>query len=207
MYKSNLLLISIIFLSSFTNISSGDPVTDAAQKGLQNYLVLIPAGRENLYGFSTGDDLKNCTVGKPYQLLKLSLDFYQGTYDPAKNYLSPGKEWRVPVVMNGDNRTLLTVTADADTYNIVDLGGALLSRELQQASAHTGDNDHFYILRIYPLSADFFVDAQTADISEASFTPLTSAIMAMPSLQNKPYSLNEVLPIIKASLDQKAKTN
>jgi hypothetical protein len=202
-----LFIIALLFFSSFNTISSDDPVISAAQKELQSYLALIPAGRESLYGFPCAADLKNCTVGKPYQLLKLSTDFYQGTYTPETDYLVMGNEWRVPVVSGGTNCSLLTVTSQGGNYNVVDMGGALLSRELQQASAQTGSGDQFYILRIYTLHADFFVDAKTSSASDASFFPLTSAIMAMPSLQNKSYSLSEVLPVIKTASDLRAKTN
>jgi hypothetical protein len=206
MCRSALLLIAIFFFSSFDNLTSGnDPVVSAAQKGLPDYLALIPAGREALYGFPSQDDMKNCSVGKPYQLLKLSKDLYYGTYEEGKSYLVTGNEWRVPVVSNGESRTLLTVTASKGNYSVVDMGGALLSRELQQISAKADGNDNFYILRIYPLTADIFVDAKTASFSDAAFFPLTSAIIAMPSLANRSYTLNELLPIIKAALDKQPK--
>ncbi|HXS38099.1 MAG TPA: hypothetical protein VN721_15455 [Flavipsychrobacter sp.] len=202
MYRA-LLLMLVLFLSSFDNFSSTNGmVMRTAQQELPRFMALIPADHANLYGFSTDDNLQTCTVGKPFQMLALNADFYNGNYVAGKTYIVPGKVWRVPVISNGAYRTLLTVAGDNGNYNAVDIGGAGLATELQQKSAGASKDDNYYLLRVYPLSADFFVDAKTSSLADASFIPLSSAYMAIPSLQNKSYSMDEILAVIKSTLNQ-----
>jgi len=202
MYRA-LLLILVLFSSSFDNFSSTNSmVMTAAQQGLPQFIALIPAGHAESYGFSTDDNLQTCTIGKPFQMLTLSADFYNSDYVAGKTYVVPGKIWRVPVISNGAYRTLLTVAGENSNYNAVDMGGAGLATELQQKSAGASKDDNYYLLRVYPLSADFFVDAKTSSLADATFIPLSSAYMAMPSLKNKSYSMDEILTVIKSALNQ-----
>ena len=209
MRRPYIMLVAVIVLCSFTNIfATQDQVIQAANNGLQQYLKLIPAGSETQYGFLSRSEVQNATVGKPLQALALNADFYNKDYVPGTNYLVVRDEWRVPVIFNNEYKTLLTVANDQNNLKVVDLGGAGLSRELQTVSASLSKDDNFYILRIYPLSADFFVDVKSGDISmtNAVCIPLSSAIMAIPSLQQKStYTLNEILPIIKTTLTNSTK--
>jgi hypothetical protein len=200
------LLIAVLFLSSFYGFSSvNDDVIAAARKGLPYFVGLIPNGQQTLYGFSADDNLQHCSVGKPFRIISLRQDFYDSSYSAEKNYLVPGKMWRVPVISNGTCRMLLTVAGEQGNYNAVEIGGAVLANELGQMSANANNNDNYYILRIHPLSCDFFVDAAGPTLDGAGFIPLASALSAMPSLNNRTYSLDELLPLIKASLIQPGK--
>jgi hypothetical protein len=195
---------ALLFLCSFT-VSEQDIVVKTAQQGLQHFLSLIPAGTGGNYGFAAQDELGQCTVGKPYRMLTMSADFYNNAYAPDKDYLLVNSEWRVPVILNGTYKTLLTVTEDKGSYSVVDLGGAELARELQRMSVNAG-NEEFYILRIHPLNADFFVTANSAVSSEAAYVPLSSAVMAMPSLSSgHSYTLSEVETAIQTTLKTQPK--
>jgi hypothetical protein len=211
MRRSILLLLAVLLLSSYTNqLSWNEKITQAAQKGLPVYLGMIPPGMKEKYGFFSGDDLKKCTIGKPFRVLSPSRMFYNSQEEPdiTKNasLIQIANEWRVPVLCNNRSRTLLTVTSNMNECQVVDLGGAVLAQELQQVSADAGKDDDLYLLRIYPLAADFFVNAKTGSINDAGCIPLTSATMAMPSLkQRKTYTLNDVLSIVKSTLDKQAK--
>ena len=211
MNKYIVFIFPLVFLCSFRSIvANNDQVMNAARSGLAGYLEKIPAGSQDQYGFAAGDDLQKCTVGKPYQMLAVTIDFLRNPFvaDPLTYAadLQPGNEWRVPVVLNGANHTLLTVANNQGNCQVVNLGGAELSVELQQKSANAGADDNFYLFRVYQLSCDFFVDAKGASLADAAYFPLQSAIMAIPSLSGKPsYTLSELLPIIKGALNQQAK--
>src|SRR5437763_12837124 len=102
MYKSILLVVAIIFLSSYSSDvpNQNEKVIQAAQKGLTAYLNMIPSGMEDRYGFSAGDNLTKCTVGKPYRVITPAKIFYNSQVIPNSN-TSPlvmvTNEWRVPV--------------------------------------------------------------------------------------------------------------
>jgi hypothetical protein len=195
---------ALLFLCSFT-VSEQDVVVKTAQQGLQHFLSLIPAGMGENYGFSAQDDMGQCTIGKPYRMLTMSADFYNDAYVPGKNDLVAGKEWRIPVVLNGTHKTLLTVTEDNGSYAVADLGGAELARELQRVSVNAGTND-LYLLRIHRLYADFLVVANSQVLSDAAFVPLSSAVTAMPSLiSGHSYTLSEVEAAIKTTLKTQPK--
>ena len=209
MFRPYFIIIAAFIISGFTNISATpDQVIKAANSGLQQYLRLIPAGSETQYGFSSRYEIQNASVGKPLQALALNTDFYNKVYVPGINYLVVRNEWRVPVVFNNEYKTLLTVTGNQNNLTVVDLGGAGLSRELQTVIAKESKDDNYYILRIYPLSADFFVDVNSGSnsMANATYIPLSSAITAIPSLQQKSsYTISELLPIIKTSLTNQIK--
>lgn len=204
-----LLIILVVILCGFSAINDTDKIVmAAAESQLPVFLSKIPAGQEGWYGFKESDDLELGAVGKPYRLLFFTPDFYRQQIVEDKNYLVIKNEWRVPVIFDGDYRTLLTITGNPGNYIISGLGDTVLAKELQQQSAGSNDNSEFYVLRIPQLRADFFVTEHDNSFSEARFVPLLNAIVAIPSLSStskQSFSLMEVEKAVKEALGKTRK--
>ncbi|MEP7168531.1 MAG: hypothetical protein ABI855_04120 [Bacteroidota bacterium] len=204
MRNLSFLIATMIVCSSFTSSDETDKkVMMAAQENLSSSLSKIPVGKENQFGFTGTDEFSKCIIGKPYRLITLNNAFFTDEILTSKNYLLEQDEWRVPVMVNDQNRLLLTVTGQSDIYSVVDLGGMVLAKELQKKSKDFKSSDTRFILRIYPLSADFLVKAGSNSLTNAEYIPLTSALMGIDGINSnaKPeYSLSEVLQLIKQEL-------
>lgn len=211
MYKQGLLIAALIFCSSFASSDEiENKVIKAAQDNLASALSKIPGGKENLYGFSSRDEFKSCSIGKPYRVITLNNTFYNddAVLVAEKNYIIEQNEWRVPVIVNGENRLLLTVTGESETFHVVDLGGVQLAKELRQKSEKFNLSESRYILRIYPLASDFLVKSTLGLLTNARYIPLTSASMGIETIKEDSryeYSLSEVLQLVKQELKNQSK--
>jgi len=200
----SLALLLLVALCSFLPVSNSDQlVMAAAESQLPVFLSKIPEGHEKWYGFKESDDLDLLAVGKPFRMLLFNSDFYSTALNEEKNYFIIQNEWLVPVTINGESRTLLTMNGNPGNYLIAAMGDSALAKELQEQSAGANENDEFYILRIPRLRADFFVTETNNSFSEAHFVPLLNAIIAMPSLSNTSktsFSLAEMEKTVKEAL-------
>jgi hypothetical protein len=207
MKKIVLSLAAIAALCSFDGQQGGtDFVTRAAKSEFAKFFALIPQGRETQYGFAPGDNAASCTMGKPLQMLTLTKEFYEGGYQADKKNIEATHEWRVPVILNGDYKTMVTVAGDEQDAHIVDFGGAGLAKELRPMFARS-TGDRFGMLRLYPSGASFFVAMGSGSLADATYTPLASALMAMPQLQQIPYTQREALAAIKEMISQTSSKN
>lgn len=181
-------------------------VMKAAESQLPIQLAKIPPEQQTAYGFSLQDNLEYCTIGKPYRILEFSQDFYLKDIKENVDYLVIKNEWRAPVLANNEHRTLLTVNGISGNYIVAGLGDAAMARELQRRVDGIDKKETFYILRIFPLLAEFFVHEGNQSFVEAKFIPLNSAIGAIPGLNyddNKEYSLTEVQFMVKDAIRKK----
>jgi hypothetical protein len=89
------------------------------------FLSLIPIGREKEYGFSNRDDFSKIKIEEPYKT------YYVSKKD-NKLWLNAGNEWRVPISVNGEYLSLLTIQINNGNPEIVDLGGNLLAHKIQE---------------------------------------------------------------------------
>ncbi len=207
MYRSAFLVLLVALCSfRFSPDQTNDLVMKAAESQLPVYIAKIPAGQEAAYGFTDQDNMDQCTVGKPFRMLVFTNDFYITKTEPEVNYLTIKNEWRVPVSINGQNRTLLTLDGNPGNFSVSGMGGTELSKELQLKSAGLPATDNFYLLRVFPLSADFLVSEHDNSFADAQFIPLASATVAIPSLaKNKKatYTLDEVQQMVKDAVGKK----
>lgn len=104
-------------------------VKEEASKNAITFLNLIPEGRENEYGFDGRNDFSNIKIEEPYQTF-----YIRNQGDPFT--LVAGNEWRVPLSVDGKYKTLLTVRFNENKPEVVDLGGVLLSKKLQEFEHH-----------------------------------------------------------------------
>lgn len=89
-----------------------------ASTNLVDILNNIPQGEEDNYGFQNRNELTQASLGLPYQ-----------EYDMDKE--QPTGYWRVPVMVDGENRALLRLKNTAEGWAFSGLGGADLARNLE----------------------------------------------------------------------------
>ncbi|MFZ4399767.1 MAG: hypothetical protein ACOYO1_07015 [Bacteroidales bacterium] len=198
-----LLILYSLSYSQTENVEN--KVIKIAENNLSVSLSKIPIGMEKYYGFSDRKEFIDASIGKPYRVISLSNEFYSNQKLSTTNYIQIKNEWRVPVIVKGANKILLTVIRQDTSFEVVDLGGAALAEELQQKSKYSF-NDELYILRIYPLAIDFFVRISVgSSFSEALYIPLNSAINGLSSLKEKnltKLNLTDVFSITKQKLSK-----
>ena len=181
-------------------------VMKAAESQLSIYLDKIQQGHEKEYGFTNEDNRENCEVGKPYRLIVFNNEFYNGDLVEYTNYLEIKSQWRVPVILTGTYRVLLTVDGNVSNLTVSGIGGTELAKVLQEKSKGMNVNDAFYLLRVFQISAEFFVSEPGNSFDEAKFIPLPSALSAISALNKnkKPsYTLDEVQQMVKEALTNK----
>lgn len=194
-------LVSFSF-SDFTE----NRVTETATNQLAVWLAKIPVGQESHFGFTNREEFNSAQISKPYRTISFTNDYFTDQKSGEKNYIIYQNEWRVPVAVNNENRVLLTIYGRDSILNVVDMGGTVLAKELQQRTT-TGNSGNNYILRIYQLGADILVHTNEGqEVSEGIFIPMTSALMSMETLKTKSsFSQAEILQIVKQKLQEKSK--
>ncbi|MDQ3109455.1 MAG: hypothetical protein M3R17_06130 [Bacteroidota bacterium] len=203
MKKIFFLFLAAIIALSFSVIDNHEAqVKKAAQEQLQTALAGIPAGQEINFGFVSREEFKSGIIGEVYRTITLTNDFYKDAILTDKDYIRVQNEWRVPVMINGENRVLLTVFGQDTALNIVDVGGALLAKEMQSKSIGQTQKEKF-IFRIYTLTMDFivFVD-QGKTLAEGVYYPMNSALMGMPLPDGSPMTQAEVFHHVKKKLNE-----
>ena len=155
----------IILFGTFMNAqNSNDSIVNMVKSQIQINLSKIPEGSEKLYGFDYRRDFRNCAVGKPIRVLTIN----------QNNKVEELNQWRIPIVLSGNNKTLFTVQKINNNYEIVDIGGAELAKEIQAVEANS--NSIKYLIRLYGLHIDFVSDTSVINTyNELKITPLTSA--------------------------------
>ena len=184
-------------------------VVKAAEGQLQVFISRIRADGSNLYGFTLEDDMDDCEIGKPYRLLVFSNSFYDSTRSNNNDIIRIKNEWKVPVMIKGNFKNLLTVGGTSGNYVVSSMGDTTLARELQRKTKGADENDAYYLLRIPQLPADFFVHEANNSFNEAQFVPLSTATSAIPAIarnQKSFYTLDEVQAMVKLALSKNTAT-
>ena len=208
MYKAVVIMLLTV-LCGFRSLPTEDTdsqVMQIADSQMDVYLAKIEPGKEGDFGFTENDDFDLCTIGKPYRLIEFNSDFYDNVLQDNNDYISIKNKWLAPIVLNKQNKALLTVEGSPGNLSVSGIGGAILAHELQQKSAGANDSDAFYLLNVPKVSADFFVHERNNSFSEAQFVPLESALIFIPSLApGKTYTLTEIEGIVKEALTKPGK--
>jgi len=210
--NKSMLIALLVVLCGFCPQAINRPdlqVVKAAEGQMDVFLDKIEPGQEAIYGFTNEDDKDLCDIGKPYRVLELKKEFFDSK-QLAENtdYISIKNEWRAPVMIKGQYRALLTVSGYPGNYSVSSLGDPGLARELQQKATGVNESDEYYILRIYPLLAEFFVHEGDNSFINAQFIPLESAVKAIPALsvsKKTAYTLTEVEQMVKEALTKNTK--
>ena len=206
--KINLIFLIIVFLLSSTtygqkNISKD--VLAAAEKGYAAYLEKIPADKESLYGFNNREEFSKIKLGKPYQLMTLSKEFFSDPTLKNKDYIVPSGDWRIPVIIDKEYRALLTVSYFDGNWKVVGLGATSLARELEVfEKEHPSKNQYGKILRVYQSVSDYML-LPSDDPKDMDLIPLKSAknVLAENGQSFSSIKLNKALPMIKENIKNK----
>jgi hypothetical protein len=173
---------------------------------LQTWLKKIPGGNEARYGFTNRDEFSIAKLGKPYQIFTLAGEFFSGDLMPGKSYLESTGEWRIPVMVNQENRVMITVTKKKNKWKVVELGAVGIASELQEFDRNPalGNTDGLSILRVYQLQSDFlFSDDPSLDPGKIQVYPMHSGVMNISKIRESSrtqFGLDELLPYIKGSM-------
>jgi hypothetical protein len=172
-------------------------VSDAARGGLNAYLEKIPAGREKNYGFESRDQFARATLGRPYHMV--SMDAAGGSIDVIDT-------WRVPILVNGRFKALLTVGKKDGAWKTVEIGAAKLSRELEglESSVVKGRSDvQVAIVRVFALRSDFLgVASAKADLEAGRFYPMQSAQKFLTLKGSDTYNYAQLKTLLAGKLEQ-----
>ncbi|MCX6246515.1 MAG: hypothetical protein NTW10_02170 [Bacteroidetes bacterium] len=176
------------------------------QSDVQEWLLKIPGGNEQGYGFANRDEFSQAKLGKQYKVYTLTGDFFKEELRPGKSYLVATGEWRIPLVVNQVNRALITVNERENQWKIVSLGARVLAGELQEFDRYPElvKNSDLTLLRVYQLQSDFLLSGDpSSSATEVSVYPMHSAILNMTKLKESAgikMGLNELLSDIKESI-------
>lgn len=141
----------------------------AARAGLLRFLAAIPEGEAASFGFADRAERDRATLGVPYRVW---------TSDAQANGIAATDEWRFPVIVDGTHRALLTVAQLQGAHRAVDLGAAVLSRELGALESARGvaAGSRRVLLRLHAVQADLAAfPGAGARVEESPFEPLASA--------------------------------
>lgn len=166
-----ILILSIVAMSIYTPVlAAGVPpdVQTAAEQGLQRFLNTIPLSELALMGLSSEADVRAATLGAPYEQFALSADAIRTHQPNAKISLSLTRTdaWLFPVTVQGEARTILTVSKVDGRWEAGDIGGtrraaafntatASLTRVLQQQSLKATDSVQF--VRVFEINGEFLL--------------------------------------------------
>jgi len=174
--------------------SNADPDQD-----LKLWLQKIPVGNESLYGFSDRSEFALARLGNPIEVFTVDFTDLQN-YKNVNLELVSTHEWRVPVIVNGRCRVLLTVV-ESPVGKIVDLGGKVLATEIDQKAKVLGEKtSDLKLVRFFQVHSDFLLTMDaglTAD--QLELIPMNSALVNLPelaSLKEGSITLQNLAPII-----------
>ena len=174
--------------------SNADPDQD-----LKLWLQKIPVGNESLYGFSDRSEFALARLSNPIEVFTVDFTDLQN-YKNGNLKLVSTHEWRVPVIVNGSCRVLLTVV-ESPVGKIVDLGGKVLATEIDQKVKVLGEKTRdLKLVRFFQVHSDFLLTMDaglTADKLE--LIPMNSALVNLPelaSLKEGSITLQNLAPII-----------
>ena len=146
---------------------------------------MIPEGRERDYGFANRSDFSRIKIEDPYET------FYVQNNDKQFSFVA-GNEWRVPISLDGQYVSLLTVRFNNGKADVVDFGGNILSGKIQEyEKLIPGTEGQPVVIRNTFLNQDFIAN----DISSLCKESKKSGLLTINTLSAEPlYKINPGLP-------------
>ena len=185
-------------------------VRAAAIASLNTFLNKIPQGREIEYGFTNRDAFERADLGTPVRIFTLDPDFLKNGMDQKNNYMIPLDEWRVPIIVDDEFCSLLTVAMVDNTLKTVELGGKMLAKEMMEfwKKDPIGRKG---LLRLYQLRCDFMIlDRNRSGVEQGEIYPLRSADSVFNDLNcgtSNPCSKSDLYPRIQKKFAEEQKKN
>lgn len=194
-----IILVLLFLLPASVYLVKAQDVNADPNQDLYLWLQKIPVGNESLYGFSDRAEFALASVGNPIEVFTVDFTDLQN-YKNVNLKLVSTHEWRVPVIVNGSCRALLTVV-ESPAGKIVDLGGKVLATEIDQKARVLGERSRYLkLVRIFQVHSDFLLTMDsglTAD--QLELIPMNSALINLPelaSLKEGRITLQNLAPII-----------
>ncbi len=156
------------------------------RENISDILNKIPENQEKLFGFKNRTEFESVTIGNAIQL-----------YTISNSIVNKHLIWRVPIIVNGEYRALVTVQKDNNDYKTGDFGATVLANDIQQIIIKNPDKVILGILRIYTINSDFLI---VKNDKEDIYIPLTSAEIYLASQRAKEksfYTLSEIKNLLK----------
>jgi hypothetical protein len=203
--KNRILLFLFLALGAGNGFGQGDQPADVvavAKAGYAAYLEKIPGGQESFYGFSSRDEFSRAEIGKPYQILTLSREFFTEPATAGRNYIIPANEWRVSLTVNHQSLVMITVAKMNGVLEVVGIGAAGLAGELNQfEKSHPSSDPGGTILRVYQLDCEFLLMNSPDDPGSLRGYFLNSANIAFDRAKDDfSWTLPEILSMVKSKL-------
>ena len=187
--KNNTTFLFIVFLFSLTfSFGQNKMIVNTVNRHLVEQLEKIPFGQEKLYGFESRNDFLLCKSGEPIQVLTLN----------ENNNLVKQNIWRVPIILNGAFKILFTVNIINNHFEIVDIGGVALAKEIQSHK----NKKHLFLLRLYNKHLDLIANTESVEnIDALLFEPLAGTDLFVEKATNgqlkQKFTIDEIKAIIK----------
>jgi hypothetical protein len=167
--------------------SQNEKMKADANKQIPEWLKKIPEGKELSYGFQNRDEFSKATAGDPLPYFTL-----------IKDGLVTSIEFRVPILIDGEYRALLTMQKNGEEYLAVDFGAKELAKDIQ-TTIRNADVPVSGFVRSIDLHSDFLLMSGSA--GEDVLIPLSSAIQFLSSQgvgnAKEFYPLSEIITYIK----------
>lgn len=151
-------------------VQASAEVAATASAGLRAWLDAVPASLRVQHGFRSADELAHAVVGRPYPVLTLARE--------RRRELLATELWRVPVLVGGEHRALLTVARSSGRWSVVEIGAARLAAQLgaiEQRLSPAAAQRPRALLRLFSLRADLLLLGADAEGRPPVAWPLPSA--------------------------------
>jgi|TARA_B110000238_G_scaffold51561_1_gene56149 hypothetical protein len=192
-----LILVIAVSVTVTAQTHSLELISNVAAKELTNYLNKIPIGQEKMFGFNNRGEFSEASIGEPYEMLTLNNDFFNDKFIVRdKDYIMSTGNWRIPIMVNKQNRALLTISKVNNEWHVVKIGAKGLAEELEKFNTNHPLIIKSYILRVFQLKSDFVLT------SKEIIYPLTSAKRSflIEDGENIKYSLYDLLILVKSKI-------
>lgn len=124
--KQTVILLIFLLIGSSNGYSQNSTETENeinnfVKKNIKEVLIKIPINQEKQFGFNNREEFSKVEIGKA-----LSFVIYNKSSESELHI------WRVPIMVDGKYRALLTITKENDKYAIADFGAATLAKDIKQ---------------------------------------------------------------------------
>jgi len=173
---------------------------------LQIWLDKIPIGSEDSFGFNTREEFSQATTGIPIEVFRLNPEYLKSLKPDNSQALIATGEWRVPVMVSGQPRMLLTIVKVNNEWKIVDMGAKLLAEELNGFIKNHGNNnmDSLRMIRIFEMKCDLlFTGNPHRSEEQLTVYPLKSAYHSLTGLQKSKVDrmgIADLFPMVQENL-------
>ena len=186
---------------------SDDSVSAAARRSLVLFLDKIPPGRESRYGFFDRYEFTRAIIGVPMRVYTADPDSADEVSGNGPDSPKVTNEWRVPVLVDGESRALLTVSVTDGALTATELGAAGLSRELGEFKKKYPAR-RSALLRLHTLQCDFIINDRTGSgFDKGDYHPLRSARDLFRSNDSSPRLREELFTEIRRLHRQRSATH